>query len=355
MSIIEAGGRGGAIALLLLLAVLLLRDRHRVAAARYCALFAVGVAASLVIYVPSLAGDHALWLFPLRIAAFGSSAVFWAVSLALFDDEFILNWRPVAVWFALVALGFWAVYGGGRYPFLPLNVLSLICIALALWRALAGRAGDLVERRRSFRVGFVVSIAIFAAVIVVAVLLLHGGQGYPAYGYANAFGTLAATFFFATIFLSTARGALFEPPAAVETSLEPAETQLPAGVVALDDPREAALLASLRRLMGEEHAYRDETLGIGALAGKLGAPEYRLRRLINQRLGHRNFSAFLNGYRLDEAMGALADPSQAAVPILTVALDAGFPSIGPFNRSFKARTGLTPSAYRRQKLTPGQQ
>ena len=29
----------------------------------------------------------------------------------------------------------------------------------------------------------------------------------------------------------------------------------------------------------------------------LGTPEHRLRALINRKLGHRNFSSFLNGYR----------------------------------------------------------
>jgi AraC-like DNA-binding protein len=72
--------------------------------------------------------------------------------------------------------------------------------------------------------------------------------------------------------------------------------------------------------------------------------------LINRQLGHRNFSAFVNGYRLAEAEAALSDPAQAAVPILTIALDAGFGSIGPFNRAFKAHTGLTPTEYRRARL-----
>ena len=76
-------------------------------------------------------------------------------------------------------------------------------------------------------------------------------------------------------------------------------------------------------------------------------PEYRLRRLINQRLGHRNFPSFVNSYRLAEVTAALADPAQADVPILTIALDAGFQSIGPFNRAFKAQTGMTPTAWRK--------
>jgi AraC-like DNA-binding protein len=112
------------------------------------------------------------------------------------------------------------------------------------------------------------------------------------------------------------------------------------------DPREAALLGALRRELEQNRIYREEGLGIGGLAHRLGVPEYRLRRLINQRLGHRNFAAFLNGCRLDETMAALDDPTQAEVPILTIALDAGFQSVATFNRAFKARTGLTPSEYR---------
>ena len=39
-------------------------------------------------------------------------------------------------------------------------------------------------------------------------------------------------------------------------------------------------------------------------------------------------------------------PTQAGVPILTIALDFGFQSLGPFNRAFKADTGLTPTEFR---------
>jgi AraC-like DNA-binding protein len=41
------------------------------------------------------------------------------------------------------------------------------------------------------------------------------------------------------------------------------------------------------------------------------------------------------------------------VPILTIGLDAGFQSIDPFNRAFKAKTGMTPSEYRRLHLARG--
>jgi AraC-like DNA-binding protein len=38
------------------------------------------------------------------------------------------------------------------------------------------------------------------------------------------------------------------------------------------------------------------------------------------------------------------------VPVVTIALDAGFQSLGPFNRAFKAHTGMTPTDYRRLQL-----
>ncbi|MFY8210181.1 MAG: helix-turn-helix domain-containing protein, partial [Caulobacter sp.] len=37
------------------------------------------------------------------------------------------------------------------------------------------------------------------------------------------------------------------------------------------------------------------------------------------------------------------------LPILTLAYDCGFGSIGPFNRAFKAKTGVTPQAFRKSR------
>ena len=113
------------------------------------------------------------------------------------------------------------------------------------------------------------------------------------------------------------------------------------------EPGDQQLVAKLEQLMSVERAHRQDGLTIGSLAQQLGLPEYRLRRLINQALGYRNFNSFVNRYRIAEVKAALADPNQADVPVLTLALDAGFSSLGPFNRAFKAETGVTPSEYRR--------
>ena len=114
---------------------------------------------------------------------------------------------------------------------------------------------------------------------------------------------------------------------------------------------EPALLSRLERLMTVERAYRREGLTIGSFAALMRLPQYRLRQIINEGLGHRNFNAFLNPSRIDEAKTALADAGQKDVPVLTIAMDAGFRSFGPFNRAFKADTALTPTAFRGLALT----
>jgi AraC-like DNA-binding protein len=139
---------------------------------------------------------------------------------------------------------------------------------------------------------------------------------------------------------------LFVRPAAQPAAGPRAANRAPAAADAAED----RLAETLQRVMASERPYRTEELTVARLAARLQVPEYRLRRLINQRLGHRNFNAFVNGFRLDDARAALADPTQREMPVLTIALDAGFQSIGPFNRAFKAATGLTPTEFRRQQL-----
>jgi AraC-like DNA-binding protein len=112
------------------------------------------------------------------------------------------------------------------------------------------------------------------------------------------------------------------------------------------------LLRRLEQLMTKERIFRQEGMTIGALASRLAVSEERLRRAINEGLGYRNFNAFINHYRLEDAKAALSDPSQRDVPVLTIAMDAGFQTLGLFNRAFKADTGMTPTEYRKGRNAP---
>jgi AraC-like DNA-binding protein len=110
-----------------------------------------------------------------------------------------------------------------------------------------------------------------------------------------------------------------------------------------------AMLTKLDSLMAAE-SWRREGLTIGQLADELGLPEHRLRRLINSRLGYRNFADFLNAHRIEAAKQRLGDPAQASATVAAIAFDLGYRSLGPFNRAFREATGAAPSEWRRQAL-----
>jgi len=112
---------------------------------------------------------------------------------------------------------------------------------------------------------------------------------------------------------------------------------------------ETVLNKKLLDLMDDRY-HRETGLTIRALAEKLNYPEHQLRRLINGHLGYRNFSAFLNSYRISAAKKQLVDPERARTQVLTIALDLGYASLGPFNRAFKAATGMTPTEYRQKNM-----
>jgi AraC-like DNA-binding protein len=344
MSSIEAGLRGGGIAVLLLLALFAWRDARRMPGARYGMLFTLGAAAYLVESAPALVTSDAPWLLPLRLLSATTPATFQLWAWAIFDDTFRPSWRRWLPTVALTLLTLWAIAVDRALPWHIVQGTGLLLVAIGVWQVLGGRAGDLVEGRRRMRL----ALAIGAGLTIAGFTLL------AAFGSRS--GALASIAGAAIVLALAAVSAALRLGLRPQTELppEPATEAVPldplAGAAVALDPDERDWLGRLRRLMDEERIYRAEGLGIAALAGRLGLPEYRLRRLINQRLGHRNFSSFVNGYRLAETIAALSDPAQAQVPILTIALDAGFQSLGPFNRAFKAQTGMTPSDFRRDRL-----
>ncbi|MEL6412175.1 MAG: helix-turn-helix domain-containing protein, partial [Pseudomonadota bacterium] len=118
--------------------------------------------------------------------------------------------------------------------------------------------------------------------------------------------------------------------------------------------REQALKEALDHQMQDENVWLNPTLNIVGLAGKLAVTEHRLRRFINKRLGYRNFSSYINDYRIDAIKEALDQLEKRDIPILTIALDHGFNSLPPFNRAFKLREGVTPSVYRARLRQPAE-
>jgi AraC-like DNA-binding protein len=347
MPIIEAGLRGGGIAILLLLAWLGLRDGRHAAAGRYGVLFRLCAAGYLVESAPQLVFSDPLWIVPLRLMSIATPAVFQLWAWAAFDDSFKpsrLAWLPSV---AMLALGGWAMAAHRWLPWRVVQAAAILLVCVGIWQVLGGREGDLIEGRRRFRL----VLAVGAGLAIVAFTILGALTGPQLRAYGSILSAIVVLVL-ATVSAASRLGLRTQPEPALETTNIESAGRVgapPAAAVAID-PGERAVLDRLRRLMEVERVYREGGLSIAVLAARLGVPEYRLRQLINQRLGHRNFAGFVNGYRLAEAEAALADPAQVQVPILTIALDAGFQSIGPFNRAFKAQTGMTPTDFRRYRL-----
>jgi len=346
--VLDIALRAGATALLLVLAASLFRDVWNVVAGRLAVAFAAGSAAHAVTTAIGSTSAISAWHAPLIALSTGNVVVFWLFTRALFDDAFTLRGWHALVWAAVAAFSFvncmWiAPVGNARISIIAINLLALGFIGLAVGQTIVSWSGDLVERRRRLRAFIVSAAALYGGINAILQIFISGGDTAGIANVANAAVLLGIVATISLAMMQVAAADLFPATArAAEVAEVPGQAVATEGSTA--DQR---LLDALMRLMADERIYRHDNITIGTLATKLSIPEYRLRRLINQRLGYRNFNAFLNDHRIEEAKAALADPTQAEVPVITIAMDAGFQSLGPFNRAFKATTGVTPTEYRR--------
>ncbi len=340
--------RGAAIALLLIVAVATLRQARRRPAAWLGALLAAGAAAYAVCSSPGPHDRPPLWFAPVLMLCTGNAAIFWLFARALFDDSFRLKPWHALVWLGLVVWPLAHIFGAGFTTHWLLGVavrVAVILLAvLALVQTVRGWGSDLVEGRRRLRLFILIAVALHIAVSV-TVELAFGPDHVPmVFHVLNAAALTAIAAIIAILLLQADLDSVLPAPAALAAPVASVPTD--------EEPADPALLAALDRLMSVDRLYRQEGLTIGVLAGKLGLPEYRLRRAINRGLGYRNFNEYVNRHRLADAKQALADPAQAEVPILTIALDSGFQSLGPFNRAFKGDTGMTPTEFRKAAESP---
>jgi len=307
---------------------------------------AAGFLAGLIAYLLLSSAMVAAYLGALRLPLLALAAVaggmLWLLSRALFQDEFRLeplHWLPIAL---LEACGLYAAYGQAANARLATaaglahQAIVVLLYADAIWRSWRGYAADLVEPRRSFRPWFIAVASVTGLAIVAAEVTLRGREVPDELEFAKVVAIFALTSILLAWSLDLKAGWFAGASRArPETEAAPGERQL---------------LVSLRESMEVGRAYRQEGLTIAALARQLKVPEHLLRKVINQRLGHRNFNAFLNAYRIAEAKASLAHASRERIPVLTIALESGFGSIGPFNRAFREAVGMTPTEYRRERL-----
>jgi len=347
LAAVELALRAATVALLLVLAAALFRDFGHSTAGRLAVALTLGLATHAATTVIGVTSDVSIWHAPLIAVSTGTVVVFWLFARALFDDDFRLRWWHGVIWLAVTAFSFvnclWiAPAGNAHFSIVAINLLALGFIGLAVAQTISSWPADLVEGRRRLRVFIVSASALYGGLNAILQMLALHGQAADVANVANT-----------TMLAGIVAAISFAMMGVTESELFPAPREAPAqaaGTMAAG-AADQKLIDALMRLMADERIYRHDNVTIGTLATKLSIPEYRLRRLINQRLGYRNFNVFLNAHRIEEAKAALADPAQAEVPVITIAMDAGFQSLGPFNRAFKATTGVTPSEYRKLRAS----
>lgn len=293
------------------------------------------------------------WTLPLLMGAAGFPFAFWRLAKVALEDDTTIT--PQA-WAGLGVLLVSAAVAAPDYLQIPATwrsaagvankVAALGFVGAALWAAWRSWDGDLFEPRRRMRRWLMGYIGAYGLVVMAGEVYLFGERPPGWLDLVNAAAidaTLLATLLYFVQLRPAALDTLFAPVPDRPTAPLPAPEPDPETPRRNDDQ---PLLDRLQALMDGEKLYRDPDLSVGTLAARAAIPEYILRRLINERLGYRNFAAYVNDFRLREIEARLRDPQLARRPILTLALEAGFGSIGPFNRAFRERYGITPTEFR---------
>jgi AraC-type DNA-binding domain-containing proteins len=266
----------------------------------------------------------------------------WLFILSMFDDGFA--WRPQQAAPPLVAAVLVAVASSAGETVATLArggiaLLDSILLFQILRLAAADQATDLVDSRRAFRRVLTFTVPPFSLLVVIASLVHEEilAEDMVCLLYAGVFFALGLGF---TFWLTRLEADLvLKPEAGAE-------------IAADEEALSAADKLELDRVLNAMAGglYLEPGLSIGSLGDILKIPEHRLRRLINRGLGYRNFAAFVNDYRIEEAKRRLADPELAREQIIQHAFSLGYSSLAPFNRAFRERVGVSPTEYRETAL-----
>lgn len=342
-----------------LLGVRVLASRPRLRSAQLIALIAFDTVCSVVLahqeygyWTPAAFRiDVGGWAPVLNLARNLTPGLLMLLCFTLFTDR-----RRFPRWLlalVVVQLGLeeparWLIAPDGPYARFAGEIapalLQTLFAGVAIYWTVADWRVDLVETRRRVRA---LTLAVVGFVTLVSGLLTRVliDPDSPA-NYAVHEGVTATYLAILTLVLfrltdgDIGRYLDFEPVASAARSPRPTvEAEL------------GAALARLIALLEDDRVYQEEGLSLKGLANRVGLPEYRLRKLIHEQLGYRNFNALLHDYRIREACRQLGDPGLRRTPILTIALSVGYASVNTFNRGFLEFMRMTPSAYRAAALS----
>ncbi|MBU2953713.1 helix-turn-helix domain-containing protein [Marinobacter sp. F3R08] len=280
--------------------------------------------------------------------------LFWFLCQLIFAPRLRLKsvWAAMAIYSFLapalarpfvVSDGSWTldVFLGWRLGqfFEYVVVLHGLSLVIRYWR------NDLVEARRKARLAF---LLIVGSAVGVATVSLNFGLYHE---YIRGIITGLAAFTTLTCLVTSREGILelvgsradaelpreqcSRAPETDQKSVIPAQQEMDSEV--------------LGRVMASGF-YRTEKLTLKKLSEATDIPEYRLRKVINQTLGYRNFNDYINQLRVADAAARLR--LEPETPVLNISLDVGYRTLSSFNRAFRDIQNTTPTEFRQQCPEP---
>ncbi|WP_016957712.1 helix-turn-helix domain-containing protein [Catenovulum agarivorans] len=258
-------------------------------------------------------------------------AVLW-LAKSLLNPKFTLAKLDKRIFVPLGLYLLWLVYLflvlGGRSIMHDVNhVVGLAIFLYVIYLCLSEYFDDLDNQRRNYRLLLTVICVSYMSALSLFELVFNEVRNTWQFSLVNSIGVFVIAGFY--LFQRMQQWQLI--PVSVPS---PSQTQ-------------SSKVLKLNQLMAEG-AFLQSNLTIGELASQLGMPAHQLRLVINSELGFSNFSNYLNSYRIPYVCEQLKQPSKMQTPVLTLALEAGYGSIAPFNRAFKQQIGMTPTQYRNQ-------
>jgi len=285
-----------------------------------------------------------LWLTDLT--AYALLAVYWhrVYRRSLFLSMPLWAKAAFSLWVSYMGYFFLAEQGRGVFHD-ALHVIGLILLLFILFDAVRGFNDDLNENRRDLRKLVVFSISGYMTLLTLIELMSQTLKDNWLFSLGNAFSMLvfAAVAVWYKLFSSQKLDP--QPNQVVQSSQNLIESEGTAPVHS-DNTKGVSLQAQSLKDAMAQGLYLQNELTIKSLASTLSMPEHQLRKVINQELGFDNFSHFLNSYRIPHVAEQMLEESHLTTPVLTLALEAGYNSIAPFNRAFKEVHKMTPTEFR---------
>lgn len=340
---LEALLRFSSLGLLFGLAVVSLRDRQRLQEGWLLSALCVTLMALMISTASSKLNVPAEVIAVCRFIDTPNTVLAWLFVKSLLNDNFKVDRTDVTLamlycvplWFMWLNVYFeWGLiefWHGVLLNFYAIGLFTHLFIHL-----IRDWPNDLVESRRKLRFFFVATVTLLVAMLISTELFAQQLER-ELINSLKVFVTLLLTLFGFMWFLQV-------DPAHKNSSLQPKTLQ-----VDKLKTTEAKLYAQLNDQLIEQELWRDPNLTIAKLAKRIGIGEHKLRAFINKRLGYRNFSEFLQTYRLAAIKRMLADPAQQEESLLSIAFACGFNSTSTFNRVFRQMENVTPSEYRESK------